>query len=130
MIESIWLIKMLLSHLMTDFILQPKSWINSRNEKHFASGKLYLHGFVTGILAWVIIGWQYWLTVIVIMVTHTLIDGWKSYQKTTISFFLLDQLLHLLIILGCWYAVFFNWGHLFLTPIHILSLISKFSFLV
>ena len=114
MIESIWLIKMLLSHLMSDFILQPKSWINSRNEKHFASDKLYLHGFVTGILACVIISWQYWLTAIVIMVTHTLIDGWKSYQKTTISFFLLDQLLHLLIILGCWYAAFFNWGHLLL----------------
>ena len=114
MIESIWLIKMLLSHLLSDFILQPKSWINSRNEKHFASDKLYLNGFVTGILAWIIIGWQYWLTAIVIMVTHTLIDGWKSYQKTTISFFLLDQLLHLLIILGCWYVVFFNWGHLLL----------------
>jgi hypothetical protein len=112
MIESIWVTKLLLSHLITDFILQPKSWINSRNKKHFASDKLYLHGFVTGMLAWTIIGWQYWLIAIIIMITHTLIDGWKSYQKTTLTFFLIDQLLHLLIILGCWYAAFFKWSHL------------------
>lgn len=108
-IESTWLIKLVLSHLLTDFILQPTSWVNHRNQHHFASKKLYLHGFVTALLAWTIIGWQYWPVAIVILVTHTLIDGWKSYRPATVQYFLADQLLHLLVILGCWYSYFINW---------------------
>lgn len=108
-IEIVWLTKLILSHLISDFILQPKSWVNDRTAKHFASAKLYLHGLVTALLAWVMIGWQYWLVAIVILVTHILIDGWKSYQKPTVLYFLTDQLLHLLVIIGCWYGSFVNW---------------------
>lgn len=108
-IEVVWLTKLILSHLISDFILQPKSWVDDRTVKHFASGKLYLHGLVTGMLAWIMIGWQYWLVAIVILLTHTLIDGWKSYQKPTVKYFLIDQLLHLLIIFGCWYVSFIKW---------------------
>ena len=46
-IESVWVTKLILSHLITDFILQPKTWVDDRNAKHFSSGKLYLHGFIT-----------------------------------------------------------------------------------
>ena len=60
-IELTWLLKLFLSHLITDFILQPKSWVNERADKHFASGKLYLHGFITSLLAWIMIGWNYWI---------------------------------------------------------------------
>jgi Protein of unknown function (DUF3307) len=108
-IEIVWLTKLILSHLISDFILQPKSWVDDRTEKHYASGKLYLHGLVTALLAWIMIGWQYWLVAIVILITHTLIDGWKSYQKPTVLYFLTDQLLHLLVIVGCWYFSFINW---------------------
>ncbi|HET7115245.1 MAG TPA: DUF3307 domain-containing protein [Hanamia sp.] len=109
-IESIWLTKLVLAHLTTDFILQPKSWVISRNKKHFASSGLYLHGIVTGLIAWILIGWQYWLIALIIWVTHTLIDGWKSYQKNNVTFFLIDQTLHLVIIIGCWYFTFINWS--------------------
>lgn len=109
-IETIWLIKLLLAHLLTDFILQPSRWIESRNKKHFASGKLYLHGFVTAMAAWVLIGWRYWLVALIILITHTLIDGWKSYQQKNVTYFLADQLLHLLIIFGCWYFTFISWN--------------------
>lgn len=105
-----WLIKLILAHLVTDFILQPNSWVNGRNEKHYASGKLYLHGLVTALLAWMMIGWQYWLVALIILVTHTLIDGWKSYQNKTVTFFLIDQFLHLLVIIGCWYFTFIKWA--------------------
>ncbi|MFT3679503.1 MAG: DUF3307 domain-containing protein [Ferruginibacter sp.] len=106
---SVWLTKLILSHLLTDFILQPKSWVNDRNAKHFASVKLYLHTFITALVACIFIGLQYWLTVLVILVTHTCIDGWKSYQKQTVNYFIADQLLHLLVIVICWYCTFFHW---------------------
>ncbi len=107
-IETIWLIKLLLSHLITDFILQPVAWVEDRRAKHFASPKLYLHGLITAMAAWLLIGWSYWLVAIVILVSHIMIDGWKSYQKNTSEYFILDQLLHLAVILGCWYFLFIN----------------------
>jgi Protein of unknown function (DUF3307) len=106
----IWLTKLILSHLITDFILQPKSWVDERTAKHFASPKLYLHGFITAAFALLIIGFQYWLAAIIILITHILIDGWKSYQQQTPTYFLADQLLHLLVIAGCWYFLFFTWN--------------------
>ncbi len=110
MTGSIWLTKLLLSHLLTDFILQPGSWIKDRNEKHFASRKLYLQGFITALSAWVFMGWQYWIVALIIFVTHTMIDGWKSYQARTVDLFLADQFLHLAVIAGCWYFSFIDWN--------------------
>ncbi len=109
MIASAWLTKLILSHLITDFILQPSSWVEQRTAKHFSSPKLYLHGFITALLAFVITGFQYAVTAVIIFITHILIDGWKSYQRQNVFYFLTDQLLHLLVILACWYYIFFSW---------------------
>jgi hypothetical protein len=105
---SVWLIKLVLAHLLSDFILQPKTWVDDRNAKHFASGRLYLHGLVTGGLAWLMTGFQYWLPAAVILVTHILIDAWKSYRAQTVFYFLTDQALHLLVIAACWYTIFIS----------------------
>jgi hypothetical protein len=109
---SVWLIKLILSHLITDFILQPKSWVEDRNKKHFLSVKLYLHGLVTATFAWLMIGWQYPGVAIIILVTHTIIDGWKSYRHQTVRYFLIDQFLHLSIIVACWFYLFLGWNDL------------------
>lgn len=58
------------------------------------------------------IEWQYWLTGLIILITHTLIDLWKSYQKNTVGYFLADQFFHLLVITGCWYFTFMQWSDL------------------
>lgn len=106
---SLWLIKLILSHLLTDFILQPKKWIEKRKEKHFASFHLYVHGMVTAIFAWIFIGWQYWGVALIIMISHILIDGWKSYRKENLFYFITDQLLHFIIIVSCWLYIFSDW---------------------
>jgi Protein of unknown function (DUF3307) len=105
---SLWLTRLLLSHLLTDFLLQPNKWIIARKEKHFASMHLYLHGFITAVFAWLFTGWQYWWVALVILVTHILIDGWKSFQTDSFRYFIIDQFLHLLVILACWLAVFYT----------------------
>jgi Protein of unknown function (DUF3307) len=134
MVESIWLTKLILAHLITDFLLQPKNWVEDRNNKHFASPKLYLHGVVTAIVAFVITGFIYWQIALIILVTHVIIDGWKSYQKPTIAYFLIDQLLHIAVIVGCWYASFLQWQHISLAlkqlneNIHIWKIIAAFVF--
>jgi len=106
----LWLIKLFLSHLLTDFVLQPTTWVEERNRKHFSSNKLYLHALVTAILAYVLIGWHYWAVALIILVTHFFIDGWKSYRPQGVSYFLIDQLLHLLVIFGCWTVLFDRWS--------------------
>ena len=103
-----WLIKAVLAHLITDFVLQPTSWIQHRKKYHFASVKLYMHGILTGLVAWIFLGNQYLIVEAIILVTHTLIDGWKSYRKDSVNYFLADQFLHLAIIAGCWIYVFHN----------------------
>lgn len=103
---SVWLTKLLIAHLLTDFVLQPASWVEDRNRRHFASVKLYWHGLVTAVAAWLFTGWRYWPVALVILVTHVLIDGWKSYRPGKISYFLADQLLHLAVIAGCRLVIF------------------------
>lgn len=104
-----WLVKLILAHLLTDFVLQPSAWIVSRRQKHFSSKHLYLHALLTAVIALVFIGFSYWLVGLAILVTHLLIDGWKSYQPVNISYFLLDQLLHFIVLGACWYFTFFSW---------------------
>jgi hypothetical protein len=103
---AVWLIKLLIAHLLTDFVLQPANWVEDRNQKHFASWKLYWHVLLTAIVAWMLIGWSYWLVALVILVSHLLIDGWKSCRPQRVRYFLIDQLLHLAVIAGCWWFSF------------------------
>lgn len=103
-----WLVKLILAHLLTDFVLQPTSWIESRNKKHFQSLYLYLHGLVTALVALLLAGIHYWWVSLIILVTHILIDGWKSYRRNETKYFLIDQCLHLIVILICWYFIFLS----------------------
>ena len=103
-----WLIKLILAHLLTDFVVQPTSWIESRNQKHFQSLHLYLHGLVTALVALLLIGIHYWWVVLIILITHILIDGWKSYHPKETTYFLIDQALHLLVLFICWYIIFLH----------------------
>ncbi len=104
--ELVWLLRLILAHLLTDFVLQPSSWIQSRSLSHFASPYLYLHGLTTGLVAWIFLGWSFAWVALLIAVSHTLIDGWKSYRPKTVAWFLVDQCLHFIVILACWWAVF------------------------
>jgi hypothetical protein len=105
----IWLTKLLLSHLLTDFVLQGKKWIADRNEKHFLSPYLYLHTLITASAALLFIGFHYWYFGLIIFITHTLIDAWKSYRPDTLLYFLVDQAMHLAVIFICWCVAFYEW---------------------
>lgn len=108
MIATIWLVKLLLAHLLTDFVLQPTSWVAERKLKHFASVKLYIHCIITAAVPFALTGFYHWGVALTLLGTHILIDGWKSYQKPTLGYFVADQFLHIAVIIGCWYTVFFT----------------------
>ena len=73
--------------------------------KHKAkSGYLYFHSALAGILTDLLV--QQWSAVLVpifISVSHCFVDVWKLKQKKdNLVYFIIDQLLHLLMILAAW----------------------------
>ena len=98
------LIKLVIAHLLGDFFLQPRSWVNDRNLKHHRSVLLYLHAGIHALLAYVLMwDWKRWYIPVIIFVTHWLIDWVKSYQKEYLTrWFIIDQVLHLLVICAVW----------------------------
>jgi len=97
------IIRLIVAHLVADFLLQPDSWIADRNKKKAKSYSLYLHGLVVGIVTYVFLAdWRNPYLPLFIMVTHIIIDLWKSYKKDNAFYFSLDQFLHFIIILFGW----------------------------
>ena len=101
-------IKLFLAHLIGDFLLQPNTWVEHKEEHKAASKYLYfhvlLHFVVTMILLW---DFQYWKIAILITVIHYVIDLVKLYttpffDNKGIPFFI-DQLLHIVVLYSCAY---------------------------
>ncbi len=98
------LIRILVAHLLSDFIFQPKSWVENKNKYGLRSSHFYLHIGLTAIILFVIL-WDVNLYPVVMWVTgtHFIIDALKSrLPNSNIWIFLADQLIHLLVILVVW----------------------------
>jgi hypothetical protein len=105
------LTKLILAHLVGDFILQPEKWVKEKELRKHRSLKLYLHvlihGLVTMLLVWDI---SFWLPAAIIIITHYFIDLLKvNLQKpdTRVFWIIADQVFHLLAIGLVWYG----WEH-------------------
>jgi hypothetical protein len=103
---SLWLTKLLLAHFLSDFMLRKNSWMEDIRKKHFGSIYLYLHTLITAATAFLLLGWKYWMVAVIIFITHTVIDGIMSYLRDEPASFLINQALHLLVILLCWWFSF------------------------
>lgn len=83
-------IKLLLAHLLGDFVLQPTSWVEEKERKRYKSPKLYLHALIHfGLILLVTMDPQYLLPAVVITLSHLLIDAAKlqfQNKKTNGSF--------------------------------------------
>ena len=102
----ILLIKLLLAHLIGDFILQPDGWVRDKELRKHRSAKLYLHVILHGLLVWLLVfDLSFWLPVLIIAVSHLLIDLLKirlQKAESKATWFILDQSLHLAVIAGIW----------------------------
>ncbi|WP_316838996.1 DUF3307 domain-containing protein [Pedobacter gandavensis] len=98
--ETNLLLRLIVAHLLTDFVFQPKSWVTDREQKQGRSTKLYLHVFVTAAVAYLLSGlYSNWLIPVVIFLSHLIIDYLKSKtDKARFSYFIIDQMAHLLVI--------------------------------
>lgn len=106
------LIKLLIAHLIGDFFLQPKSWVDEKEARKLKSLKLYIHVAVHIALMFLIIfDLSYWKLILIIGVSHLTIDAFKltlQKKKTKRFYFFVDQILHLLAIFGSYYWLYAN----------------------
>ncbi|SHF74887.1 DUF3307 domain-containing protein [Chryseobacterium vrystaatense] len=96
--------KLILAHLLGDFILQPNSWVADKERRKLKSPYLYLHVLIHTVLSFIFL-WNtdVWWISLVIGITHFIIDASKlSFQtvKNKKNWFFIDQLLHVLVITG------------------------------
>lgn len=103
------LFKLLLAHLIGDFLLQPNSWVTEKEKKKANSPKVYIHFLIHGLLILFLLGINYWDMALSLMLIHVVIDLVKLYfQKNNnrVVWFFADQIAHLLAIVGIWYVWF------------------------
>lgn len=97
-------IKLLLAHLLGDFIWQPNSWVADKEIKKHKSIYLYIHILLHGALAAILVGEISFIPyALVIAVTHGIVDLIKlNFQKnkTKRTWFVVDQIAHILILIG------------------------------
>ena len=99
-------IKLLLAHLVGDFILQPTRWVLHKQSNKIASKFLYLHVLLHFVL-YMLLLWNLslWKIAVTVAVLHYVIDLLKLYtndmfKNKSIPFFI-DQALHILVIYCC-----------------------------
>lgn len=101
--EGLILIKLLIAHMLTDFIVQPQKWVKDKREKKQKSFYLYCHVIIAGLSTYLfLMQWSNWYLPVVIIVTHYFIDLWKLNREDNIKYFLLDQFFHIMVILLLW----------------------------
>jgi hypothetical protein len=100
------LVKLILAHLLGDFLLQPDSWVDAKEERKLSAWQLYVHVLIHfGLVMILINDLTFWKWAFLIAVTHFIIDTAKLFmqkKKTKRRYFFIDQLLHILFILLIW----------------------------
>jgi len=109
--------RILLAHLLGDFIFQSDKWVEHKIKYRHKSKYLYLHSLLHGLLAWLFLfEFHFWPYAAGIMVTHFFIDLMKlSFQKdhTQKAWFFIDQILHILVLVIATWA-YLGFGYLYI----------------
>lgn len=96
-------VKLLLAHILGDFLLQPTTWVLDKESKKHRSIYLYIHTLLHGILAWILVGEiAFGWFAIALALLHGCIDFLKlrfQKKKTQRNWFIADQMLHLITII-------------------------------
>jgi hypothetical protein len=104
------LIKLILAHLLGDFVFQPAALLRSKEKKKLGGVAVYAHGLIHFTLIMLLVwDWSFLKWAILIAGIHFIIDVVKIYVQqdgTKRLFFLFDQLAHFLTIciVYCFYT--------------------------
>jgi hypothetical protein len=103
------LTKLILAHLLGDFVFQPAKWVEKKEIRKYRAWQLYAHAVIHGLLIILLLqDFNFWVPTLIIAVSHLVIDALKllfQTDKTKRSWFMIDQVLHLGVILSVWYYI-------------------------
>ena len=96
-------LKLILAHVIGDFLIQSDKWVSDKNANKIKSKYLYFHVLIHGIALVICLlpSASYWAGILVILATHFVIDLMKLSLLDKISsrkLFIADQMAHLLVI--------------------------------
>lgn len=107
--EMATLLGLVLAHLSGDFLLQPRRWVDSKQRHKQLSPALYWHACLHGLLTALVLTFAgsepgiILVGTLLVATSHALIDLGKAHlDSNRLEWFLIDQLLHLLVLLGLW----------------------------
>lgn len=98
------MLKLLIAHVLGDFVFQPNNWVKDKKEKTYKSKYFYFHGLVHLVSLVVLLQFNvdYWLAIIGIVLSHLVIDLFKLTFKHRLinerKLFVIDQGLHIAIL--------------------------------
>lgn len=100
---GLFFLKILLAHVIGDFLIQPTKWVRSKEKKKIQSPYLYAHLAVHALLllAFLAFNSTYLLGIGVILASHFAIDVAKLYftnKKNRRILFVADQVVHVLVL--------------------------------
>ena len=122
----ILLFQWLAVHFFTDFVLQTKKLVQNKKDRKAASWFLYVHCLLhAGLIYLLLPDKSLWQIPAIIFITHYCIDLWKVYQKENVFTFLIDQFLHIIVIIIVWMIWYqpVNW-----VGAHLLKLLNNYNF--
>lgn len=100
------MVKLILAHLLGDFLLQPDSWVKAKEEKKLSAWQLYGHTLIHFALIMLLVyDITFWKWGILLAMFHLLIDMIKVYTitlETKRRYFYLDQFIHFVCIFTIW----------------------------
>lgn len=110
--DVILLIKLLLAHILTDFVFQPTSWVEKKQKKILTTPVFWFHILIAAGLSYLFVAeWTNWEIPIVIFLTHGIIDATKLILDkkelkniSSTALFIADQILHILVVVIIWLA--------------------------
>lgn len=94
-------VKLILAHLLGDFIFQSSRWVAHKREHKLGSPYVYIHFLIHGVLVFLFT--QSWYITLIITATHAIIDITKLLtlsQGNSRRWFFVDQMLHLAVIMA------------------------------
>lgn len=97
---------LLLAHLISDFWLQTDKIVVEKRKFGFKGGALYIHSLIVAFISYICSGsYSFWPYAIIIFVSHAMIDFLKARFKIKLWPFVVDQILHFVILY--WIAIFY-----------------------
>ncbi len=94
------LIKLLLVHLLFDFVFQSNKTVLLKKQYSWKGRQMHWHVLRHTVFSYLVLAqWSAWWVMPFIYITHLLIDNWKTRQRDSLVNFLVDQGMHFAVLL-------------------------------